>query len=446
MVSFFGKDPDEAFEDFNFLAENAQSWDVYDVGDRFENVRGTFGSGKYQLKEVDDLHARIAQVSKKLESIKLKKVNQMHVLPPNADKCGICEDQGHSTHACPTIPAFKEILLDQPNAVNRIAKNYSGPFPNTYNAGWKKHPNLSWKIDQQASSSTAPNMPYFMQSQATINNQNSQAINDIRGTLTKVTTTLSAQEKGKVPIQPQPNPQIQQPQVEGLNVKAMKAITTLRSGRIVHKPEHIIGNSGKESDSKQDGELHVENFESSETIPAPFPQRLISVHKEKQNSEILEIFKQVRINIPLLDAIKQIPAYAKFLKDLIGQALLDLGSGVNLLPYSVYEQLGLGELKPTSIILQLADRSIKMPRGVVEDVLVQVDRFYYPVDFVVLDMKLTTSTNVSSAPVILGRPFLATSNAIMNCRSGVLKLSFGNMTLELNIFNLCRQPQEPEEV
>ncbi|KAF5477454.1 hypothetical protein F2P56_004094 [Juglans regia] len=87
-----------------------------------------------------------------------------------------------------------------------------------------------------------------------------------------------------------------------------------------------------------------------------------------------------------------------------------------------------------------------MPRGVVEDVLVQVDRFYYPVDFVVLDMKLTAPTNVSSAPVILERPFLATSNAIINCRSGVLKLSFGNMTLELNFFNLCRQSQEVEEM
>ena len=67
------------------------------------------------------------------------------------------------------------------------------------------------------------------------------------------------------------------------------------------------------------------------------------------------------------------------------KALLDLGAIVNLLPYSVYKQLGLGELKPTSIILSLADRFVKIPRGMIEDVLVQVDKFYYPVDFVVLD-------------------------------------------------------------
>ena len=67
------------------------------------------------------------------------------------------------------------------------------------------------------------------------------------------------------------------------------------------------------------------------------------------------------------------------------KALLDLGASVNLLPYSMYKQLGLGELKPTSITLSLADMSIKTPKGTIEDVLIQVDKFYYLVDFVVLD-------------------------------------------------------------
>ena len=66
------------------------------------------------------------------------------------------------------------------------------------------------------------------------------------------------------------------------------------------------------------------------------------------------------------------------------KALLDLGASVNLLPYSVDKQLGLGELKPTSITLSLASRLVKIPRGTIEDVLVQVDKFYYPMDFVVL--------------------------------------------------------------
>ena len=191
------------------------------------------------------------------------------------------------------------------------------------------------------------------------------------------------------------------------------------------------------------------------------------------------------MNIPLLDMIKQVPSYAKLLKDLctvkkglgiekkaflteqvsaiiqsktpvkykdpgsptisvniggtcIDKALLDLGASVNLLPYSVYKQLGLGELKPTNITLSLADRSVKIPKGIVEDVLVKVDKFYYPVDFVVLDTEPIAS-GPNHVPIILGRPFLATANAIINFRNGVMQLTFGNMTLELNIFHLSNK-------
>ena len=120
------------------------------------------------------------------------------------------------------------------------------------------------------------------------------------------------------------------------------------------------------------------------------------------------------------------------------KALLDLGASVNLLPYSVYKQFGLGELKPTTIALSLVDRSIKIPKGTVEDVLVQVDKFYYPVDFVVMDTE-PDAVGPNFVPIILKRPFLATSNAIINCRNGVMQLTFGNMTLELNIFHLSKK-------
>ena len=197
------------------------------------------------------------------------------------------------------------------------------------------------------------------------------------------------------------------------------------------------------------------------------------------------------MNIPLLDMIKQVPTYAKFLKDLctvkkglcinkkaflteqvsfiiqcktllkykypgsptisvniggtcIHKALLDLGASVNLLPYSMYKKLGLGELKPTNITLSLADRSMKIPKGIVEDVLVKVDNFYYPVDFVVLDTEpMAESTH--QVPIILGRPFFATTNAIINCRNGVMQLTFGNMTLELNIFHLSNRDKLAED-
>jgi hypothetical protein len=117
---------------------------------------------------------------------------------------------------------------------------------------------------------------------------------------------------------------------------------------------------------------------------------------------------------------------------------------VNLLSYSVYLQLGLGELKPTIMPLQLADRSIKRPWGILEDVLIKVDQFYFPMDFIVIDTEPVHDV-VNQISMILGQPFLAMANALINCRTGVMKISFGNMKVELNIFNINSQPLEYDE-
>ena len=95
-------------------------------------------------------------------------------------------------------------------------------------------------------------------------------------------------------------------------------------------------------------------------------------------------------------------------------------------------------MKPTKVILQLADRSIKIPRGEIKNVLIKVGEFIFPVDFIILDTEPMMNPR-GQIPVILGRPFLATLSALINCRSGLMKLTFGNMTVDLNIFNLERQ-------
>ena len=100
--------------------------------------------------------------------------------------------------------------------------------------------------------------------------------------------------------------------------------------------------------------------------------------------------------------------------------------------------MGLGELKPTTITLSLADISVKIPKGTVEDVLVQVDKFYYLVDFVVLDIE-PVAVGHNYVPIILGRTFLDTSNAIINFQNGVMQLTFGNMILEVHIFHLRKK-------
>ena len=265
----------------------------------------------------------------------------------------------------------------------------------------------------------------------------------------------------------------------------MKAIITLRSGREI---DQLVPMTSEETCKTKEAEperVIISEDPVKKTMPPPFLQALRGKKKIPNQAEIWEVLRQVKVNIPLLDMITQVPTYVKFLKDLctikkglgikkkaflteqvsaiiqsktpvkykdpgspiisvniggicIDKALLDLEASVNLLPYSVYKQLGLGELKPTNITLSLPDRSVKIPKGIVEDVLVKVDKFYYPVDFVVLDTEPIAS-GPNHVPIIFGRPFFATANAIINCRNGVMQLTFGNMTLELNIFHLSHK-------
>nr|GEW45060.1 hypothetical protein [Tanacetum cinerariifolium] len=209
--------------------------------------------------------------------------------------------------------------------------------------------------------------------------------------------------------------------------------------------------------------------------------------KGPHSEDMWETFKQVKINLPLIDAIKKIHAYAKFSKDsctqkrklkvtlpkkinltehvsavlssslppkfkdpgaplisvvvgniAIKKALLDLGASINILPTSLVDKYDLGTLRKTDTIISLADRSTKIPRGILEDVIVKVDDFYYPVDFFVMD---TESPYKDVQPtIILGRPFLATIETRINCRTGSMDIVFGNKKLRLNVFNFVNFP------
>ena len=160
--------------------------------------------------------------------------------------------------------------------------------------------------------------------------------------------------------------------------------------------------------------------------------------------------------MPFTEVVTQMPLYAKFLKDILSKkrkiveegivnltatcsalmkkefpenmkdpgsftipciiggveiqkALYDSGASINLMPLFVAKQLSLGELIPTTITLQMADRSMVKPEGVLEDVLVIVGNFVFPVDFIILDMEAD-----SQVPLLLGRPLLATGAALID--------------------------------
>ncbi|KAD6118908.1 hypothetical protein E3N88_10179 [Mikania micrantha] len=192
------------------------------------------------------------------------------------------------------------------------------------------------------------------------------------------------------------------------------------------------------------------------------------------------MFKQLKINLPFVEALQHMPKYAKFLKDLlsnkkkletlstvtlgarcsalvqnklpekledpgiftilclfggssVNHALADLGASINFMPYSIYKQLDLGEPAPTRMSLALADRSVKYPRGIVENVLVKVDKFVFPVDFVILDMQAD-----DRVPLITGQPFLRTAKALIDVYERKISLRVGDDTVTFDVVKSMR--------
>ncbi|KAL6344606.1 hypothetical protein AAG906_002512 [Vitis piasezkii] len=368
-------------------------------------------SGVYTLPEGLDVQAKLATVMRRLDDLEAKGVQEVQIVNDGVTQlCLICKSTEHGVQSCPTL-LRQDMFTEQANALGTY-KQYSSnsPYSNTYNPGWRNHPNLSWRevtmavstegnrfrgnrtngqqgFQPQASSSNSSledMMREFIQKQDKrnedqnrINAQTSQELVDIRTTLSQLAVSLS-QEKGKFPAQPQKNPrgvnEVSEVQKEDCN-----ALSHSEMGKNMKGPK------------KQSGDKTL---------------------------EILEVLKQVKINIPLLDMIKQVPAYAKRIKS-SKKAFLTEQVG------AIIENKAMVKYKDP------ADRSIKVPRGVVEDVLVQVEKFYYPVDFVVLDTE-PLKKSVNFVPIILGRPFLATTNALIN--------------LEMNVFNLCKQPMDHDDV
>ncbi|CAN6581514.1 unnamed protein product [Malus baccata var. baccata] len=278
-----------------------------------------------------------------------------------------------------------------------------------------------------------------------VNEKTDKAIENLERQMSQLASLMGQQHQpGRLPSQTVVNPNVEQ-----MNVM------TLRSGKEVFEQDEA----------------------STET------EKFMKSKKEQTDKEILDTFRKVQVNLPLLDAIKQVPKYAKFLKELcmnkrrfndqetvalsdevsavlqrklppklndagnftipcviggkeFGRALCDLGASINLMPYSVYESLNLGDLKETKVVIQLADRSNRYPKGLLEDVLVQVNELIFPADFFVLEMEHDPMP--TALPLILGRPFLRTARTKIDVYDGTLTMEIEAESVKFRIFNAMR--------
>ncbi|XP_073147962.1 uncharacterized protein [Henckelia pumila] len=318
-------------------------------------------------------------------------------------------------------------------------------------------------------------MTNFISSTETRPQNQDASIRNLETQLGQLANIIAGRTQGTLPSDTEKNPKEQ-----------AKAIT-LRSGK------EIGLETGKEDKNEQENEESEKGKYSITTpstppkqvsIPPSFPAALKKAKVDASFAKFLEVFKKLHINIPFTDALLQMPSYAKFLKDILSNKrkleeyetvnltkecsaivqnklppklkdpgsfsipctigsisftkfLCDLGASINLMPLSIFRRLGLGEPKPTTVSLQLADRSITYPRGIIKDVLVKVDKFIFPVDFLVLDMEEDLDM-----PLILGRPFLATGKALIDVQMGKLILRVGEDQVIFNVFKALKHPDD----
>ncbi|RDY07837.1 hypothetical protein CR513_07994, partial [Mucuna pruriens] len=413
-----------------------------------------------------------------------------------AKVCGICTFVEHPTDMCPTL---QETESDQPENVGAIGG---------FHYGKQLYQNRPFDSQQYGRQPFRPGLnqgPYATQQFGSTPNtyQRQAADSAISGTtFPTATTAVESAYPRQLSISRRPNEaacnqQSMSSRSSNLpsktipNPRGNASVVTLRSGKELPQPTLQQLPRSVEADSQPKADL--QSWPDT-TVPLPFPSRTTLARKPLSDEELLKMFRKVEINIPLLDTIKQVPKYAKFLKEFcihkrrkikgsreiggvvsaltrneeittgaptlpkkckdpeifsipctIGEctfvdAMLDLGATINVMPASIYRSLNFGDLEPTRITIQLANRRIVQPLADLEDVLIQINELIFPADFYVLDMEDETSRKEPT--LILGIPFLMTARTKIDMHVGMLSMEFGDTLMQFNIFEAMKHPTE----
>ena len=374
---FLSKHPDEAMDFLNYVAETSKGWDEPNPRE-MERMRSSVNprGGMYALSEDLEMKTRISTLARKVEELEGKQLHEVQAVtenPAQSNPCTNFQSPVHPSEQCPMAPTVKDLMSEYANTVGQYKPQQpNAPYGNTYNSNWRNHPNLSWRPNPPAyvppvakpqfGSISQPQPPpssspveqailnlskvvgNFVEEQKGINVQLAsldtvefntventlnkridglesnlnQKIDNLQYSITKINKLLEVQERGRFPSQTVPNPkgihEVGSSNNSGMD--EVKAIITLRSGKEVDQPM-----TKPVEESRQGEEMHSEHILLKEdsmkySMPPPFPQALRGKKKASQQAGILEVLRQVKVNIPLLDIIKQVPAYAKFLKDL----------------------------------------------------------------------------------------------------------------------------------
>ncbi|XP_045791784.1 uncharacterized protein LOC123886512 [Trifolium pratense] len=479
----------EATQLIENMAQNHYQWGSERAAIEKSQTKG----GMYEVSGIDHVNAKIEALSQKIESLTLSPAATIAAVQPNCELCGV---PGHITSECQLLAG-----LDQANCFqNQIGVPVAPVAP--------QKSNFELMMENFVLAQTQQNKEFMNQNIHTneLIKQLANKIDSISTHNKMLETQISqvAQQQaataalaGTLLGQPQSNPKCHVNAITlqsgtELEDPAAKRVRARDLGKIVEKDSESVTDKDAEREpiAVEDGQTSqakevIENDQEKPYVPPPpykppipYPQRLAKSKNPGQFEKFIEMLKRLHIDIPFIEAITQIPSYAKFLKEIlsnkrkiedIGQvecnaisenklapkledpgnfsipcvvgryvidkALCDLGASVSLMPLSICKRLGLGELKPTKMSLQLADRSIKYPLGILENVPVRIGKLFIPTDFVIMDIREDIDI-----PILLGRPFLATAGAIINVKKGKLTFEVGDEKIEFILSQFTKGP------
>ncbi|KAH9735010.1 hypothetical protein KPL71_017596 [Citrus sinensis] len=369
----------------------------YEILERIANNNYQGTAGVHNIDAITVLSAQVTSLINMVKAMTSAPATVKQVVELSCVYCG----EEHDFDNCPRNPA----LVNYVGNFNRQPQN--NPYSNTYNPGWKQHPNFSWSSqNRNAPALNGQNrntQPSGFHQQTTATSEGIQPEHAEKEAATPVATTYA-----------KPNKQ--------------SLVPPAATQQFRHPPH--------------------------------FLQRFQKQKQDKQFSKILKVLKQLHINIPFVEALEQMPNYVKFLKDILARkrrlrefetvALTQESSHMlqSKIPtkvkdprsFTIHCSIRTRECRPTAVTLQLADRSHAYLEGKIEDVLVKVDKFIFPVDFIVLDFEAD-----KEVPIILGSPFLATGNTLIDVQKGELTMRVNDQQVTFNVLEAMKNPNEVED-
>ena len=365
---FLSKHSDEAMDFLNYVAETSKVWDEPNPRE-VEKMRPSAhqSGGIFALSEDIEMKAKMSTLARKVEELEGKMLHEVHVVtenPAQANPCINCQSTSHLEEHCPIAPPVRDLMSEHANAVGQYKPQPNAPYGNTYNSNWRNNPNLSWKPNppayvppgakQQFGSSSQPHpspssfpveqailnlskvVGNFMEEQKGINVQLAQRIDTMESTLnkrmdgleaslnqkidnlqysiTRITNLLEVHENGRFHSQTLPNPKGVHEKGSYSNSKMdeVKAIITLRSGKEIEQPVPMTAQETEKEKEAEPERIIIREDSMKKNMPHPFPQALRGKKKILNQVEISEVLRQVKVNIPLLDMIKQVPHMQNF--------------------------------------------------------------------------------------------------------------------------------------